>query len=202
MRPDAVVSGVVVLSVDGEVDGKPGRADFATLSGGKRREIPFTFRYLENIEEEITLPPGMKPEQLLVEVQLQPARLSTGAAVLRLECRSAVGPRRDFEELHVRATQADIHPHRHAARQDGESQGRRASSPAACTSTARVHGNVRSTAEDGGALSVSESGFIEGNVEVTNIVMNGTVNGDMCARERAGAGRQGAGQGQCSLRGH
>ncbi len=69
MKPDNVVSGVVVLSVDGEVDGKPGRADFATLTGGKRREIPFTFRYLENIEEEITMPPGMKPEQLLVEVR-------------------------------------------------------------------------------------------------------------------------------------
>jgi uncharacterized protein DUF6776 len=69
MKPDSVVSGVVVLSVDGEVDGKPGRADFATLSAGKRREITFTFRYLENIEEEITMPPGMKPEQLLVEVR-------------------------------------------------------------------------------------------------------------------------------------
>jgi hypothetical protein len=69
MKPDAVVSGVVVLSLDGELDGKPGRADFATLSGGKRREIPFTFRYLENIEEEITVPPGMKPAQLIVEVR-------------------------------------------------------------------------------------------------------------------------------------
>jgi hypothetical protein len=69
MKPDAVVSGVVVLSVDGELDGKPGRADFATLSGGKRREIPFTFRYLENIEEEITVPPGMKPAQLIVEIR-------------------------------------------------------------------------------------------------------------------------------------
>jgi cytoskeletal protein CcmA (bactofilin family) len=48
----------------------------------------------------------------------------------------------------------------------------------------RVNGNVRSSAEDGGALSVSESGFIEGTVEVTSIVMNGTVNGDMHARER------------------
>jgi cytoskeletal protein CcmA (bactofilin family) len=48
----------------------------------------------------------------------------------------------------------------------------------------RVNGNVRSNAGDGGALSVSESGFIEGRVEVTNIVMNGTVNGDMYARER------------------
>jgi cell division protein FtsB len=69
MKPDTVVSGSVILSVDGELDGKPGRVDFATLSGGKRREIPFTFRYLENIEEEITMPPGMKPEQLLVEVR-------------------------------------------------------------------------------------------------------------------------------------
>jgi len=48
----------------------------------------------------------------------------------------------------------------------------------------RVNGNVRSTAPDGGALSVSETGFIEGRVEVTSIVMNGTVNGDMHARER------------------
>src|ERR1044072_9197367 len=48
----------------------------------------------------------------------------------------------------------------------------------------RVNGNVRSNAEDGGALSVSESGFIEGRVEGTNIVLNGTVNGDMYARDR------------------
>ena len=48
----------------------------------------------------------------------------------------------------------------------------------------RVNGNVRSSAADGGALSVSETGFIEGRVEVTNIVMNGTVNGDMYARDR------------------
>ena len=48
----------------------------------------------------------------------------------------------------------------------------------------RINGNVRSSAEDGGALSVSETGFIEGRVEVTNIVMNGTVNGDMYARDR------------------
>jgi cytoskeletal protein CcmA (bactofilin family) len=48
----------------------------------------------------------------------------------------------------------------------------------------RVNGNVRSNAEDGGALSVSESGVIEGNVDVTNIVMNGTVNGDIHAGDR------------------
>jgi cytoskeletal protein CcmA (bactofilin family) len=54
----------------------------------------------------------------------------------------------------------------------------------------RVNGNVRSSAPDGGALSVSETGFIEGRVEVTNIVMNGTVNGDMHARDRLVLGGQ------------
>jgi cytoskeletal protein CcmA (bactofilin family) len=48
----------------------------------------------------------------------------------------------------------------------------------------RVNGNVKASSADGGALSVSESGLIEGRVEVTNIIMNGTVNGDMYARER------------------
>jgi cytoskeletal protein CcmA (bactofilin family) len=47
----------------------------------------------------------------------------------------------------------------------------------------RVNGNVLSSA-DGGALSVSESGFIEGTVQVTSIVMNGTVNGDIHAADR------------------
>jgi hypothetical protein len=68
VKPEAI-GGVLILAVDGEVDGKPGRADFATLSGGKKREIPFNFRYYLDIDEEITVPPGMKPEQLLVEVR-------------------------------------------------------------------------------------------------------------------------------------
>ncbi len=58
------------------------------------------------------------------------------------------------------------------------------SSRVACISMAASTAMCSSSADDGGALSVSESGFIEGNVDVTNIVMNGTVNGDMHARER------------------
>lgn len=48
----------------------------------------------------------------------------------------------------------------------------------------RVNGNIRSNATDGGALSVSETGFVEGRVEVTVIVLNGMVNGDVFARDR------------------
>ena len=69
VRPDAVVSGNVVFAVAGQRDGKNERLDLAALTGGKRREVPFTFRYLENIDEQITLPAGFNPEELQVEVR-------------------------------------------------------------------------------------------------------------------------------------
>jgi hypothetical protein len=69
VRPDTVVSGSIVFVVDGTRNGKNERVDFATLTAGKYRELPFTFRYLENVDQEIQLPAGMKPEQLTVEVR-------------------------------------------------------------------------------------------------------------------------------------
>jgi len=45
----------------------------------------------------------------------------------------------------------------------------------------RVTGNVRADAERGSKLSVSEGGCIEGSVEVANLVLNGTVKGDIRA---------------------
>jgi cytoskeletal protein CcmA (bactofilin family) len=47
-----------------------------------------------------------------------------------------------------------------------------------------VAGNVRATPSEGSSLSVSESGSIEGTVEAYNVTLNGTVKGDIVARER------------------
>jgi cytoskeletal protein CcmA (bactofilin family) len=47
-----------------------------------------------------------------------------------------------------------------------------------------IVGNVRSDQAPGSALSVSQGGSIEGNVEVPNIRLDGTVKGDIHARER------------------
>ncbi len=69
VRPDAVVSGTVLLAVEGSRAGNVEKLDLAALTAGKHRELPFTFRYLETIDQEITLPDGLKPEQLLVEVR-------------------------------------------------------------------------------------------------------------------------------------
>ncbi len=46
-----------------------------------------------------------------------------------------------------------------------------------------VKGNIYAEPESGSTLSVSERGFIEGDVEVPNIVLNGAVNGDVHASE-------------------
>lgn len=48
----------------------------------------------------------------------------------------------------------------------------------------RVAGAVRAAAGRECSLSVSESGAIEGAVHVPNVVLNGTVKGDIHARER------------------
>jgi hypothetical protein len=43
--------------------------DLGALTGGKVRELPFTFRYFQNFEQEIAIPTGFVPERLTVEVR-------------------------------------------------------------------------------------------------------------------------------------
>ena len=47
-----------------------------------------------------------------------------------------------------------------------------------------IAGNVRADPSEDSSLSVSETGSIEGNVEATNVMLNGTVKGDILARHR------------------
>jgi len=46
-----------------------------------------------------------------------------------------------------------------------------------------IKGNIVAEPDSGSILSVSERGFIEGDVRVPNIVLNGAVNGDVHAAE-------------------
>lgn len=48
----------------------------------------------------------------------------------------------------------------------------------------RVAGNVRADNDPTATLSVSETGSIEGSVEVPTVVLNGVVRGDIMARDR------------------
>lgn len=47
-----------------------------------------------------------------------------------------------------------------------------------------VKGNVDAPADSGSILSVSDGGVVEGSVAVPNVILNGTVKGDILAHER------------------
>jgi hypothetical protein len=68
-RPDSEAQGVLQLSLDGSYAGSPKTLDLAALTGGKLREMRYNFRYLQNFEQDLTLPLAFKPERLAVEVQ-------------------------------------------------------------------------------------------------------------------------------------
>jgi len=48
--------------------------DLATLTAGKTRELPYSFRYFTSIEQPVTLPADFKAERVTIEIR--PARKS------------------------------------------------------------------------------------------------------------------------------
>jgi hypothetical protein len=70
VRPDNVAMGSIVLSVDGTTqDGKPLTLDLPALTPTKLKDLPFNFRYFENLDQDVALPPGFKPEKMAVEIR-------------------------------------------------------------------------------------------------------------------------------------
>jgi hypothetical protein len=69
-RADSVVTGTLVLVVDGSSGGKADDTvlDLSTLTQGKQRELTYNFRFYQNFDQEISIPTGFKPEHLAVEV--------------------------------------------------------------------------------------------------------------------------------------
>jgi hypothetical protein len=68
-RADSEASGTVHLSLDGTYSGSAKSLDLPALTGGRVRELRYNFRYLENFDQEFSVPLAFKPEQLSVEVR-------------------------------------------------------------------------------------------------------------------------------------
>jgi hypothetical protein len=71
MRQDAVVTGSVTIQIEGVRDNKPVQLTL-TDAGGEAREdgqVPFQFRYFQNLEQKINLPQGFEPKAVNVEVR-------------------------------------------------------------------------------------------------------------------------------------
>jgi hypothetical protein len=73
-RPEESSAGVLGVTVDGERAGASASIDLATLTAGKTREVPYSFRYFTSIEQPVSLPADFKPERVTIEIR--PARKS------------------------------------------------------------------------------------------------------------------------------
>lgn len=81
MRQEAVVSGAVIVQIEGVRNNRPvqlalPQAGVTTRADG---QLPFQFRYFQNIEQDIVLPDGFEPRAVNVEVRsarLAPVRES------------------------------------------------------------------------------------------------------------------------------
>jgi len=67
-KPDSVVTGNAAIVADGLLRGKPRSLSFAELSPSRRISLAYSFRYFEDYDELIRLPPGFEPTRVGVEI--------------------------------------------------------------------------------------------------------------------------------------
>ncbi len=65
-RNERYVRGVVEMEVEGLEDGKPKVLKFSNLAAGNKKVLNFKFRYFQDFEGEIWLPPKFEPRQLRI----------------------------------------------------------------------------------------------------------------------------------------
>ena len=69
VRPDNVVAGTVALTLQGTERGKPITYSLGRLTADGRDQLTFSFRYVQDLDEEIVLPDGFEPARVSVEVR-------------------------------------------------------------------------------------------------------------------------------------
>lgn len=68
-KTDGMTTGTVSLAVDGQgPEGKPATLDSQALAGSGATNVTYDFRYYQDLEQTVTLPPGFRPEHLTVTV--------------------------------------------------------------------------------------------------------------------------------------
>jgi hypothetical protein len=68
-KTDGMTNGTVSLTVDGQgAGGKPTTLDSQALAAGGDADVPYDFRYYQDLEQTVTLPAGFRPEHLTVQV--------------------------------------------------------------------------------------------------------------------------------------
>ncbi len=71
-KPDREVSGSALVAVEGLKQGKPMTFALADLSPTRRAALAYSFRYFQDYDEAVQLPPGFEPTR--IDVQLRSSR--------------------------------------------------------------------------------------------------------------------------------
>lgn len=71
MRQDAVIAGSVGIDIEGALNASPTSLSLAEMGGNPPEggRLPFSFRYFQNIEQDVMLPEGFEPLAVNVEVR-------------------------------------------------------------------------------------------------------------------------------------
>ncbi len=67
-KPDSVVAGSAAISIDGLLGGKPTSVGFSQLSSNRRGGLPYSFRYFQDYDEAVQLPPQFEPTRIAIEI--------------------------------------------------------------------------------------------------------------------------------------
>ena len=67
-KPAASVTGNATASIDGLLGGKPVSLSYAQVSPTHRASLSYSFRYFQDYDEPVQLPPGFEPTRIGVEI--------------------------------------------------------------------------------------------------------------------------------------
>jgi hypothetical protein len=67
-KPDNVVAGNAALTIDGLQRNKPTTLTFAQVSPNRRSGLAYSFRYFQDYDEPVILPPGFEPTRIGIEI--------------------------------------------------------------------------------------------------------------------------------------
>jgi len=68
-KPDKTVAGTAAIVIDGLLRGKPLSVSFAQVSASHRGGLAYSFRYFQDYDEPVQLPPGFEPTRIGVEIR-------------------------------------------------------------------------------------------------------------------------------------
>ena len=68
-KPDKEVTGSAAISIDGLMQGKPSSLSFGQVAPNRRVSLAYSFRYFQDYDEPIQLPPGFEPTRVGIEIR-------------------------------------------------------------------------------------------------------------------------------------